>query len=46
MTTAQDGDKVDCLCVMYMKDKQMLVFNCIFDLLWTDMGFLASSVAF
>jgi hypothetical protein len=31
---------------MYIKDKQMLVFNLIFDLLWKDWDSLASSVAF
>jgi len=36
---------VDCLRVMYTIDKQMLVFNFIFDLLWTDTGSLSSSVA-
>jgi len=34
------------LRVMYIKDKQMLVFNSIFDLLWTSRGSSVSSVAF
>ena len=34
------------LRVMYIKDKQMLVFNFIFDLLWKDGGSSVSSVAF
>lgn len=34
------------LRVMYMKGKQMLAFNVIFDLLWTGRGSSASSVAF
>ena len=31
---------------MYIKDQQMLVFNFIFDLLWTGRGSSESSVAF
>jgi hypothetical protein len=37
---------VDILHVMYIKDKQMVIFNLIFDLLWTGGGFSVSSVAF
>jgi len=37
---------VDIWHVMYTKDKQMLVFNFIYDLLWTVMGSSVSSVAF
>jgi hypothetical protein len=37
---------VDFLHVMYIKDKQTLVFNYIFDLLWTVRGSPLSSVAF
>ena len=36
---------VDFLHVLYIKGKQMLVFNCIFDLLWTGGGSSVSSVA-
>jgi hypothetical protein len=32
---------VDILHVMYIRDEQILVFNFIFDLLWTDRGFLS-----
>jgi hypothetical protein len=35
---------IDFLHVMYIKDKQMLVFNFIFDLLWTGGGSSQSSV--
>jgi len=31
---------------MYVKGKQMRVFNFVFDLLWTDRGSSISSVAF
>jgi hypothetical protein len=34
-----------CLHVMYIKDKQILVFNFIFDLLWAGRGSSGSSVA-
>jgi hypothetical protein len=34
------------LHVTYLKYKQMLVFNLIFELLWTGRGFWVSSVAF
>lgn len=34
------------LPVMYIKDKQKLLSNFIFDLLWTGMGSSGSSVAF
>jgi len=31
---------------MYIKDKRVLAFNFVFDLLWTDSSSLVSSVAF
>jgi len=37
---------VDILHVMYVKDKQMLIFNFVFDLLWTGRSSSVSSVAF
>jgi hypothetical protein len=37
---------LDFLHVLYIQDKQMVAFNFIFDLLWTDGGSLVSSVAF
>ena len=37
---------IDFLHVMYIKGKQMLVFNFIFDLLWTGGGSSVSSVPF
>jgi hypothetical protein len=36
---------VEFLHVMYIKRKQMLVFNFIFDLLWTGRCFSVSSIA-
>ena len=37
---------IEFLHVMYIKDKQMPVFNFIFDLLWTGGGSSLSSVTF
>ena len=37
---------VDFLYVMYTEGKQMVVFNSVFDLLWTDTGSSVSSIAF
>jgi hypothetical protein len=37
---------VDFVRVTYIKDTQMLVFNFIFDLLWTGRGSLLRTVAF
>ena len=37
---------VDILDVMYIKNKQMLVFNVIFVLLWAGRGSSLSSLAF
>ena len=37
---------VDFLHVMYIKHKQKLVFNFIFDLLWRGRGSSVSSIAF
>ena len=37
---------IDFLHVMYIKDKQMLVFNFIFDLLWRGGGSSLSFVTF
>jgi hypothetical protein len=37
---------IDILYVMYIKDKQMLVFNFIFNLLWTGRSSSVSSVVF
>ena len=37
---------LDFLPVMYIKDKQKLLFNFIFDLLWKDRNPSVSSVAF
>jgi len=31
---------------MYIKDKEVLVFNFMFDLLWAGKGLLVSAVAF
>ena len=36
----------DCLHVTYIKDKQLLIFNFIFDLLWTNRGSPVNSVGF
>ena len=37
---------IDFLRVMYVKDKQILVFNFLYDLLWTGGGSLVSLVLF
>jgi len=37
---------VDFLHAMYIKDKQVLVFNCIFAWLWTGEGSSVRSAAF
>jgi len=36
---------IDFLHVIYIKDRQMLVFNVVFDLLWTGRGSSVSTVA-
>ena len=40
------GFTVDFLHVAYIKKKEMLVFNFIFDILWTGRGFSVNSVPF